>query len=420
MRSYIRSAAFFAALGLANLVLVGCQTVKGGPDRLYSIDEEKLDAREDVLPRALAAYNSAHSDAERMFYRNEYIARRMYVIDVAYTEYETALTRERQEFGFATSVVAQGLSTAGAVFTPVNTVRTLSALSSAVGASKGFYDSDLLLTKTVQIAQGHMRAQRDRVARTILFQKAKSSLDYPISAALHDLEDYYRAGTITAGLIEAVGAAGVEAEIAAKDKAQAQGIPDPAGPPIVVAPLAPNEKIRKPIRSEPQTPNPNFALILDPYNSKTQGPDDVKSIQKALCVPLDEVGVIGPNTKALIRIYEASSPRTAVRNNGKLDADEIDDVLGSGRCANTGPQNFFEKRTFRNNPTGIAALADIVVRLNKVPGTQLAPGASLDDARGKIREVRGVPSISSKLTLKLPDDLADQMTPDLFLALPPK
>src|ERR1700681_914819 len=227
MRSSFRGIALFAILGLASLVLADCQTVRGGPDRLYSVEEEKLDARDDVLPRALAGYNSARSDVERIFFRNEYIARRMYIIDVQYTDYETALTRERQEFGFASAVVSQGLSTAGAVFTPVNTVRTLSALASGVNASRGFYDSELLLTKTVQIAQGHRRAQRDGVARTILFQKAKSSLDYPISAALHDLEDYYRAGTVTAGLIEAVGVAGQDAQQAAIDKARAQGIPDP-------------------------------------------------------------------------------------------------------------------------------------------------------------------------------------------------
>jgi hypothetical protein len=416
MRSYIRSVAFFAALGLANLVLAGCQTVKGGPDRLYSIDEEKLDARDDVLPRALAGYNSARSDAERIFYRNEYIARRMYIIDVAYTEYETALTRERQEFGFATSVVAQGLSTAGAVFTPVNTVRTLSALSSAVGASKGFYDSDLLLTKTVQIAQGHMRAQRDRVARTILFQKAKSSLDYPISAALHDLEDYYRAGTITAGLIEAVGAAGVDAEIAAKDKAQAQGVPDPGGP-VVVAPLTPDEKIRPPRRSEPPPPNPDFALILDPYDSKVHTPGYVRSLQKALCVPEDERGTIGPATIAQVKIYEASKQiGTAAKTNGKLDTNEIDDVFGSASCGKTGPRNYFEKQTFPDTTGGAKALAAFIAALNKVPGGALqVTGTSLDSARARIKEVRG---LISGLTLKLPDNMMTQVTPDLFLALP--
>lgn len=281
MRS-VRGIVAFVCLGL---LVGGCKTVEGGPDRLYSVEEEKQDARDDVLPRALAGYNAARSEAERIFFRNEYIARRMYVIDVEYTQYETALTRERQEYGFISSVAAQGLGTAGAVFTPVNTVRTLSALSSGVSASKGFYDSDLLLTKTVQIAQGHMRAQRDRVARTILIQKAKSSIEYPLSAALHDLEDYYRAGTVTAGLIEAVGVAGEDAQLAAADKARAQGIPDPSTP--------------------IPAPPPKIPPFSDSPPSR-----DVQAFQAALCISKD--GKVGPE------LLKAAANFIAGRDGGKV------------------------------------------------------------------------------------------------------
>jgi hypothetical protein len=151
----------------------------------------------------------------------------MYIIDVEYTEYETALTRERQEFGFISAMAVQGLSTAGAVFTPANTVRVLSALSSGVNASRGFYDAELLVNKTIQIAQSQMQAKRDDVATRILGRRIESILTYPLSAALHDLEDYYRAGTLTAGLIKAAGEAGEAARVAAgvkEDAIQAQAI----------------------------------------------------------------------------------------------------------------------------------------------------------------------------------------------------
>ena len=79
--------------------------------------EETSTARNDALPMIVDAYNAGTSDIARMAARNEYIARRMYIIDVEYTEFETALTRERQEFGYGSALAAQGLSTAGAVFT---------------------------------------------------------------------------------------------------------------------------------------------------------------------------------------------------------------------------------------------------------------------------------------------------------------
>ncbi|HXL13084.1 MAG TPA: hypothetical protein VN941_03885 [Bradyrhizobium sp.] len=263
-------------VGLA--VLTGCQTVQGGPERLYTIAEERADARDIELPEYLNAYKATRNEVDRVFFRNEYIARRMYIIDVEYTDYETTLTKERQEFGFASAMVSQGLSTAGAVFTPANTVRTLSALAGGVNASRGFYDSELLLTKTVQIAQGHMRAQRDRIARAILLQKNKTTLEYSLSAALHDLEDYYRAGTITAGLIEAVGVAGQDAQIAAADKAQAQGIPDP-GPGRTVLITDPT----KPIPTRPRFISPNPAGTTE--YEKGLKPSQIADLREFACQP---------------------------------------------------------------------------------------------------------------------------------------
>jgi hypothetical protein len=197
----------FSVLAIAGLFLSGCETFRGRPARLYTIAEEVTNAR-DSLPTIAANYDLARNDNDRMFYRNEYIARRMYIIDAEFTEFEAALTKEREEFGFTTALVTQGLTTAGAVFTPANTVRTLSALAGGVNASRGFYDSEILVGKTIQIVQSQMEAKRDEVATRIIQKVGYSAVTYPISAALHDLEDYYRAGTLTAGLIKATAEAG--------------------------------------------------------------------------------------------------------------------------------------------------------------------------------------------------------------------
>ncbi|SHL10098.1 hypothetical protein SAMN05444159_4993 [Bradyrhizobium lablabi] len=207
-----------SAVALAGLLLSGCETFRGRPERLYTVAEEVTHARVDVLPAILDSYRAATTDNDRMFYRNEYISRRMYIIDAEFTEFETALTREREEFGFSTALVTQGLTTAGAVFTPANTVRTLSALAGGVNASRGFYDSELLVGKTIQIIQSQMEAKRDEVAARIIGKVGYSAITYPISAALHDLEDYYRAGTLTAGLIKAAADAGEAAKQASDNK----------------------------------------------------------------------------------------------------------------------------------------------------------------------------------------------------------
>jgi len=193
--------------------------------------------------------------------------------------------------------------------------------------------------------------------------------------------------------------------------------------PTIGAPITARQTIGQQGRSEIVV-NQQFATILDPYDPKVHSAPYVMSIQKALCVPKSEVGTIGPDTKALIRIYEATKSATVptARNNGKLDTKEIDEVLGSGQCASdrttglpTGPQNFFEKLIFNSNPRGQQDLAAFIDALKKVPGgTQQVTGTSLDSARPRIKEVRGLPSISGRLTLSVPKDLASQVTPDLY------
>jgi hypothetical protein len=220
LRHRLLAAAAFVSAGL---LLAGCETFRGKPGRLYSVAEEVTNAR-DSLPAIAAKYDVASNDNDRMFYRNEYIARRMYIIDAEFTEFEIALTREREEFGFTTALVTQGLTTAGAVFTPANTVRTLSALAGGVNASRGFYDSELLVNKTIQIIESQMETRRDEVIANIIPKMGYSAVTYPLSAALLDLEDLYRAGTLTAGLIRASADAGEAAKAASADKMAAMVI----------------------------------------------------------------------------------------------------------------------------------------------------------------------------------------------------
>jgi hypothetical protein len=237
----------FSVIVLAGLLLSGCETVRGRPERLIPVAQEAQNARE-ALPDIAGRYQSATSDTDRKRFRNEYIALRMYIIDAEFTEYEIALTKERGEFGLTTALVVQGLTTAGAVFTPVNTVRTLSALAGGVNASRGFYDSELLANKTIQIIQSQMEAKRDDVASRILSKVDFPPDTYTLPSALHDLEDYYRAGTLTSGLIKATAEAGLAAQQAAANKEIVMMLPGGRFDPtdalrkIVLSYLAPGPK----------------------------------------------------------------------------------------------------------------------------------------------------------------------------------
>jgi hypothetical protein len=198
---------FLLLMGLAN-----CAITEGGPARLYTVADE-VDQAKLMLPDLLNQYNSLtlstdlRSEGLRVYYRNEYIARRMYIIDVEYSAYEAHLTSGRQIFGFGADTVSQALNVAGAVTTSGATSRVLNGLAGGVTAVDGYYDKDLVIAKSLQIIEADMRAQRDTVAQTILIRRSDSSSAYPLSAALSDLEDYYRAGTFNSGLIQATGQA---------------------------------------------------------------------------------------------------------------------------------------------------------------------------------------------------------------------
>jgi hypothetical protein len=195
---------------VAGSLLPGCKTLEGGPERIYSVSEELAAARATIEALTSQYYNGGANE----IVRNEIISRRMYIIDVEYSVYEEALTRERQEVGFITSTTAQGLNVAGALFTPAETVRILSGLAGGVGAIRGYYDSEIVVAKTIQIAQGQMRMLRDQVSTKIKSAMGQPLSQYPLSLALSDLEDYYRAGTLAAGLIKAAGDSGAGATAA--------------------------------------------------------------------------------------------------------------------------------------------------------------------------------------------------------------
>src|SRR5947207_440113 len=76
------------------LLTSGCMaTIEGGPARLYTVDQEVVIAQ-GLVERLTAQYYGDGPATEGL--RNEIIARRMYIMDVQYSEYEASLTRDRQ------------------------------------------------------------------------------------------------------------------------------------------------------------------------------------------------------------------------------------------------------------------------------------------------------------------------------------
>jgi hypothetical protein len=181
-------------------VLSGCWTaIEDGPTRLYTTAEEATDARA-LLPDLVSQYN-ASVEPNRTAIRNEIIGQRLHMIDVFFAQYDGALTKEAQQVGFLADATSQTLNAAGAL-TAAQTTKILSGVAGAVTGVKNAYQNDIIVAKTIQIVQAQMQSNRDIVLARIFTRMSESTSTYPLSIALADLEDYYRAGTFTEGLIQ--------------------------------------------------------------------------------------------------------------------------------------------------------------------------------------------------------------------------
>lgn len=182
--------------------LSGCLASVGlGPARLFSVDEETTAIKAQVGPIQFSGYYSL-PPADRARYRNEYVGARMYGIDLAYSEFETALRREMQETGFAATATNLGLTTATTLLTPTATKNVLSAVASAVTGLKAAYGEDVLRSHTMELILTQMRANRANAAATILRGMQLPADAYSLAAAASDLEAYYQAGTVTSAIVK--------------------------------------------------------------------------------------------------------------------------------------------------------------------------------------------------------------------------
>lgn len=211
----------------------GCVTFSDGPTRLYTVPEETQQIRDYLQRVDFVQYGSLDEIARRRF-RNDLIGTRMYAIDIQYTPYEAALTKERQSVGFGAAATTIALTTAAGLVGPVATKNVLTGLAGFVTGARAAYDSDILLSHSVQWIQAQMEAKRAEISSRILRGMRLSTIDYPLAAALSDLEAYYRAGTFTGGLLSTNEVIASDAQNAAAEKAVAQGLI-----PVVEEPLPP-------------------------------------------------------------------------------------------------------------------------------------------------------------------------------------
>lgn len=174
---------------LASMAVVGCSaSQKGAPDRLGYVEQELVALNVALTQEAAQRYVATDPDA-RATYRNELVAARTYAVDVRYTEFESALLRERQNVGFLASTAGLVLTTAGPLTGSVRIKDYLSGGASVINGGRAAFNEEILLKLTIQAIVNQMRASRDKVKTRILQKRDFSAGDYPLAMALADVED---------------------------------------------------------------------------------------------------------------------------------------------------------------------------------------------------------------------------------------
>lgn len=191
----------FAAAMLPFWTLAGCSaSLQGGPSRAVTQPEISSFLRSGYSPEALNAYQSA-SGFQKEQLRNSIVLSAMGAMDVEYTKFEQNLTRERQRVPFLASATSIALSGTGTLIANATTKSILAAVDTGLKGTKEAYDKNILASQTIAFLQTQMRTNRNNVRSRIIAQLAEPIETYPLELAFGDLEDYYSAGTITAGLI---------------------------------------------------------------------------------------------------------------------------------------------------------------------------------------------------------------------------
>ena len=147
---------------------------------------------------ALTDINAPGADGKKI--RNKLIDRRLRVIDLNFKEFQTGLAKEGVAADFGIALVQLGLGGAGALVSETAS-QILSAASGGLAGAQEAYSKAALYEKTVSALLAQMIASRKAVLVNIYQGRTKGIDEYPLPAAVADLEAYAYAGSLPGAVI---------------------------------------------------------------------------------------------------------------------------------------------------------------------------------------------------------------------------
>jgi len=187
-------------LGLS-LALAGCSSLRhgGAPDPVFSVGTDL-----EAMRKALGATGSVteyYAQAASVERRNAFIDSRVALANLAYIQFISDLTADKQHLDAASDMLILGLNLLGTAANGVRAQANLAATAAGVGGSKAIVDKSYYYQKTTSALVTTMNASRKEVLLRILEGVKKPLADYSFSQALADTHDYYAAGTLLSAVV---------------------------------------------------------------------------------------------------------------------------------------------------------------------------------------------------------------------------
>ena len=150
----------------------------------------------------LSTYNSCQDDACRLTARNRFVNELLFLIDYNYNIHTGNIIAGMAKGEFGVGITDTLLSLAATVSTVETAKTAYAALATAVGTGKTQFDKAYYAEKTTAAIITQMDALR-AAARIPLQAGLKTTkyTNYPLSRAMRDLNNYYRAGTMANAIV---------------------------------------------------------------------------------------------------------------------------------------------------------------------------------------------------------------------------
>lgn len=197
---------FFIALIAA--ALQGCAGLTQFPEDLPSpvIAEDENNSKS-VLKAAdpqflitLEKIEATIKPHEKRAFRNSFIEQRIRIIDIRFKEFAKALVKDDVQFNFGANLLEIAVGATGA-FVPETASQVLSGASAALAGGIEAYNKVAFFDQAMPAMFAQMVANRKSIQVRILEGMNNGIGEYPLIAAMQDLEDYYIAGSIPGAII---------------------------------------------------------------------------------------------------------------------------------------------------------------------------------------------------------------------------